>query len=457
MVGTHINRNITWAEMAGPFMAYLSRCSFMLQQGKFVADIACLLDEGAPSTMPVWGTGLKPGLPDGYDYDYINADVLLNRMTVSPDGRLVLPDGMSYSVLVLPQSSTMTLPVIRKINELVKAGARVIGPRPDGTPGYSGFPESEKTFSEYVLELWADLDGVSRTMRSHGKGQLFWGTTVKTVLDRLGIIPDVENFRPLDAGVNWIHRRTGDADIYFIVNSNDSPVRTELRFRITGKEPELWDPATGLTEPAGYTISENATIVPLDLDEREALFVIFRKETSHTSRSIPDNSTVLLAILKGLWEITFMPDMGAPSTIISDKLESWTNNSDEGVKYYSGTAVYKTTINVPASWIKGDIKNYIDLGKVSDIAEVAINGKSSGILWKQPFRADITGSLKKGNNTLEIKITNQWTNRLIGDQKLPPDKKVLNSSIMVWGRSLNESGLLGPVKILKQYDYEETW
>jgi hypothetical protein len=439
-------------------MKYLARNSYMLQQGKFIADLAYLLDEGAPSTMPIWGSGLNPAPPEGYDYDYINADVLINRMTVSSDGRLVLPDGMSYAILVLPNSDLMTLPVLRKIKELVKAGATVMGPRPESTPGYSGYPGSEEIFKALVSELWADLDGVSRTTRVFGKGKILWGTPVKTVLDKLGIIPDVEYSKPLDSRIDWIHRRAGDTDIYFLVNSTDNPLDTEVRFRVTGKEAETWDPATGQIEPAGYTISDNETVVPLNLTERESVFVIFPKKITVTSRSPEqDYPGLLLATLQGPWEISFPPDLGAPAKIIFNKLESWTTNSDEGVKYFSGSATYSKTIEVSKSWLKGDIKLFIDLGKVCDIAEVTVNGTKSGILWKVPFRANITGLLKKGTNKIEIKITNQWTNRLIGDQKSTPDKKILNSSVMVWGRNLNESGLLGPVKIYKYYDYEETF
>jgi len=457
MVGTHINRNITWAELAEPFMKYLARNSFMLQQGKFVADIAYLLDEGAPSTMPIWGTGLNPAPPEGYDYDYINADVLINRMAVSSDGRLILPDGMSYAVLVLPNSDRMTLPVLRKIHELVKAGGTVIGPRPESIPGYSGYPESEASFEALVSELWADLDGISRTMRSYGKGKIFWGTPLKTVLDKSGTGPDVEYGKPLDSRVDWIHRRTEDSDIYFLVNSTDIPLDTELRFRVTGKEAEIWDPASGQIEPAGYTISDDETIVPIHLTEREAVFVVFRKETTVTSRSSEQDSPGLLATLSGPWEISFPPDLGAPAKITLDKLESWTTNSDEGVKYFSGSATYTKTIEAPKSWLQGNTKLFLDLGKVCDIAEITINGTSSGTLWKAPFTANITGLFKKGRNTIEIKITNQWTNRLIGDQRSARDKKILNSPVMVLRRDLNESGLLGPVKILKYVDYEETW
>jgi hypothetical protein len=351
----------------------------------------------------------------------------------------------------------MTLPVLRKINELVKAGATVIGPKPESTPGYSGYPGSEEIFKALVSELWADLDGVSRTKRVYGKGKIYWVTSVKTVLDKLGIIPDVEYSKPLDSRIDWIHRRAGDTDIYFLVNSSDDPLDTEVRFRVTGKEAELWDPATGNIIPSGYTIKENRTVVPVHFTERQSLFVVLRKKTDIKTRSFVQPTFKILATLAGPWEVIFPSGMGAPEKTSLNSLESWTASKDEGVKYFSGTALYTKTFEVPKSWIQPDTKLILDLGKVADIAEVTINGTRSGLLWNAPFRTDITGLLKKGTNKIEVKVTNQWTNRLIGDQKSTPDKKILNSSVMVWGRNLNESGLLGPVTILKYLNYEKTY
>jgi hypothetical protein len=370
-------------------------------------------------------------------------------MAVSPDGRLVLPDGMSYSILVLPNSDRMTLPVLRKINELVKAGATIIGPRPESTPGYSGYPGSEEMLRSIVSEIWADLDGISRTRRACGKGKIFWGTPVKTVLEMYGTGPDVEYSKPLDSKVDWIHRRLNVSDIYFLVNSTDRPLDTEIRFRVTGKEAEIWDPVTGKIEPAGYITSGSNTIVPVDLTERQSLFVVFRNKTNVPSESVTHNSSETLATLTGPWEISFPAGMGAPEKITLSNLESWTINTDEGVKYFSGTAQYLKTFEVPKNWIQPGTKLFLDLGKVGDIAEVTVNGTQTGILWEPPFRTEITSLLKKGINKIEIKVTNQWTNRLIGDQKAGAGKKVLNSSVFVRGRDLNESGLLGPVEIIK--------
>jgi hypothetical protein len=270
-------------------------------------------------------------------------------------------------------------------------------------------------------------------------------------------MPDVEYSKPLDSRIDWIHRRDGDTDIYFLVNSTDNPIDTEVRFRVTGKEAELWDPVTGTIIPSGYAIKENRTVVPVNFTERQSLFIVLRNKTDLMTRSFAQTTSELLVSLTGPWEVSFPSDMGAPEKLTLNSLESWTASKDEGVKYFSGTAMYTKTFEVPKSRIQPDAKLMLDLGKVADIAEVTINGIWTGLLWNAPYRTDITGLLKKGMNKIEIKITNQWTNRLIGDQKSTPDKKILNSSVMVWGRNLNESGLLGPVKIYKYYDYEETF
>ena len=450
MVGTHINRNITWAENAEPFMKYLARNSYMLQQGKFVADLAYLLDEGAPSTMPIWGSGLTPAVPDGYDFDYINADVLLTRMSVASDGKLVLPDGMKYSVLVLPEAKYMSIPVARKILELVKDGARVTGPRPVSTPGFTGFPDSEKEFESVMNELWGDLDGISRTKRVVGKGMICWGMPLKTVLEISGARPDLEYSAGLDSKINWIHRQTNDADIYFVVNSSDKALNTEIRFRVSGKEAEIWDPASGTIEPSDYKIEAENTIVPAYFEQRQSAFFVFRKNTLQEERTTVSQVAAETINIDGPWNITFPSGMGAPEKVTITAPESWTVNADEGIKYFSGTAVYEKNVEISGKLLGKQGRFILDLGRVGDMAEVKVNGTSTGLLWKAPYTTDITSLLKKGQNNIEISVTNQWTNRIIGDMNSAPEKKVLNASLMMRrGGILPESGLLGPVKLVR--------
>jgi hypothetical protein len=450
MVGTHINRNITWAEQAKPFMTYLARNSFMLQQGKFVADIAYLLDEGAPSTMPIWGTGLNPAPPEGFDYDYINADVLISRMSADRNGRLILPDSMSYSVLVLPNTEMMTLPVLLKLHGLVKNGATVIGRRPQRTPGLSGYPASEAKLKLLADDLWGDLDGISRTRRPFGKGQVIWGMPLTSVLHLLKVTKDFEYSHPLDADVSWIHRRSGDTDIYFIANRTDNELKTDARFRVTGREAEIWDPVTGYAKPASYTFDNEKTIVPLQLAERQSVYIVFRNKSNAASRAIVPTVLTQLSTVEGPWEISFPAGMGAPEKTSMIKLESWTKNDNQGIKYFSGTATYSKSLNVPGKWIQAGTKLVLDLGRVADIAEVIVNGTSADILWLFPYRCEITSLLKSGNNKLVIRVTDEWTNRLIGDRLAKPGEKVLNSSLFTRGNQPNESGLLGPVIIFME-------
>ena len=449
MVGTHINRNITWAEKAAPFMAYLARNSYMLQKGLYVADIAYLLNEGAPSTMPFWGAGLQPATPEGYQFDYFNADALVTRMSADANGNIVLPDGMSYRVLVLPNIDEMTLPVLLKIKELVKSGVTVVGPKPVKAPGLTNFPGSDLEIHELAAEIWGDLDGVSRTKRSYGKGKIFWGMPLKNVMSALGIVPDVEYSKPLDSDLSWIHRRDGDTDIYFFVNRSDMPQNIDIRLRITGKEAELWHSDNGLSEPAAFSIQNNTTTVPLHLNERETVFVVFSKKTSEISRTVPVHSPTLLALIDGPWQVSFPPKMGAPATVQLNQLESWTMNSDEGVKYFSGTATYSKSFEIKKSQLISGQKIYLDLGKVADIAEVTLNGKKLDISWKAPYRLEITQAIQAGKNQLEINVTNEWTNRLIGDRAAGPDKKILDAYTAPFGGAyqLTTSGLIGPVKI----------
>ncbi len=255
MVGTHFNRNITWAEQAKPVLSYLSRCSYMLSQGLFTADFAYLLNEGAPSSQPFWGAGLQPAVPDGYDYDTVNADVLLNRMSVGPDGRIVLPDSMSYRVLVLPQIDRIRPQLLRKIKELVMGGATVVGPKPALSPSLQGgYPQADLEVQQLANEIWGDLDGVQRNKHFLGKGLVTWGIPLSDVVALLKAPKDAEFAGPLDSKLVWLHRHTPDAEIYYVSNQTDRAQEIQARFRVAGKEAERWHPDTGTTEPAAYSI-----------------------------------------------------------------------------------------------------------------------------------------------------------------------------------------------------------
>jgi len=455
MVGTHLHRNITWAEQAKPLFTYFARTSHLLQQGLFVADLAYLLDEGAPSTPPIWGAGTRPSPPDGYDYDFINADVLLNRLSVADDGRLLLPDGMSYRVLILPESRAMRPELARKLRDLVAAGATIVGPRPTHSPSLANYPTADADLHALAADLWGDLDGASRTVRHYGKGRVIWGQPLNEVLPSLAIPKDFDYARGLDAEIAWLHRRTSTADIYYLANTTDHPQTFDARFRVAGKEAELWHADTGKIEPASYRIDADRTTVPLRLAERQSLFVVFRKKAALAARTVASPAAAqTLASLDRDWTVRFQENLGASHELSLAQLAPWSEHADDGVKYFSGSAVYTKRLHAPRDWFLPDTGLFLDLGHVGDIAEVTLNGRPLGLLWHPPYEIDITGALHPGDNLIEIKVTNQWTNRLIGDRNVSAEKRVFADSAALPNRmrgpepKLPDSGLIGPVRLL---------
>lgn len=487
MVGTNINRNITWAELAGPVMKYFARVSYMLQQGSPVADLAYLLPEGAPSTQPFWGAGLLPKPPAGYDYDCINTDVLLHRTSVTPDGQIhvegsgAMPDGMNYRALMLPPTTKMTPEVLRKLHEMVEGGATIVGPRPASSPSLAHYLDADAEIRALATDLWGDMDGVTDTQHAFGKGMTYWGLSVDEVLSRLHVRPDFVSSGSVETPPAWIHRRTADGDIYFVVNQADAPLQIDARFRATGKDVEVWRPMTGqmdevkrnspaMTEvpdrsgnrqpgiqPAAYVEEPGFTTVSLDLAERESVFVILRNASPAEAQPQAHKVETPLATLSGPWTLTFPPNWGAPPSIRMTDLVSWTANSDPGVKYFSGTATYTKDVQAPVTWFQPAGQILLDLGEVRDIAQVKVNGKPVGIVWAPPYRLDLTGALKPGKNHLEIEVTNEWTNRIVGDRLLPAEKRVLSQAgpapprggFFFGPREPAESGLIGSVRLIR--------
>jgi hypothetical protein len=492
MVGTHINRNITWAELARPFMTYVARVSYMLQQGTPTADLAYLLPEGAPSTMPFWGDGLQPAPPSGYDYDYVNTDILLHHMSVAADGRVhvdgssEMPEGMSYRVLVLPPTTVMTPEVAGQLKELVAAGATIVGARPVSSPSLAGGADVDAGVRAAAMDVWGDMDGVTLNQHALGKGMTYWGLTLDEVLSRVGAAPDFAATGALDEAPAWVHRRTKDADIYFVANQADRAVHLEARFRVTGRDVQVWRPMDGGMDrgavyasgammedrsgnrqpgiqPAAYVERDGFTTVPLELAERESVFVVFRDKAaglarSDTARSAAAVTETKLAAVTGPWTLSFPAGCGAPASVSMAKLASWTESADAGVKYFSGTATYAKSVTAQAGWFKPGRRIYLDLGKVRDIAEVKVNGKAVGMVWAPPYRVDLTGALRPGANKVKIAVTNEWTNRLIGD-RLMPEKHVLTppgapgAAVPLAGfaagpREPIESGLVGEVELV---------
>lgn len=472
--GTHFDRNITWWDQSNAFFDYLSRCQFLLQQGRFVADVCYFVGEDAPSYCQVYSK-----TPAGYDNDSINGEVLMTRLSVK-DGRLVLPDGMSYRLLVLPAQlaedpeawkklamqlgfsvplwppqTTITPEALNKIASFVEAGATVVGPRPTGSPSLKSYPACDREVKALADKLWGPAEegktGTSAptSERTYGKGRVVWGKSVAEVLRANGILPD---FTCEGSQFDFIHRSMIGAEIYFVSNNGDEAARATCTFRVGGRQPELWDPLNGeIRDAAAFAqTSDFRTTVPLELGPRGSLFVVFRKpieagKNGAGKRNFPAYSRI--AEVKGPWTVHFDPKWGGPESAEFPELVDWTERLEEGIKYYSGKATYVTTFELETPTSDPPSGIYLDLGELNNVAEVRLNGKDFGVRWTKPFRVDISTAARSGRNNLEIDIVNLWPNRLVGDAHLPPEKWFCKTNVRKFTRDypLLPSGLLGPV------------
>ncbi len=439
--GLHYERTNTWWEMSGPWHQYLSRCQFMLRQGHYVADLLYLRPEVPHQTYFT----PKPEVPAGYRYDECSAQALIARASAK-DGRIVLPDGMSYRLLVLPPQTAMTPALLKKLRDLVAAGAIILGTPPKTSPSLSGYPDCDGEVARLARELWIENNGTAAADHPFGKGEVFSGVSLPAILEKLKIPPDFTADTPL----NWIHRRVGTTEVYFVANPQDKPIAARCTFRVTGMQPEYWNPESGTREPLPVDETSAAgTTVTLRFDPAGSAFVVFRDPASDSKQvASPFPETEPAGELAGPWELSFPPKWGAPDKITLPSLISWSESADPGVKYFSGTATHSKTFTAEQSLLASGQRVFLDLGDVQVMARVKLNGRDLGILWKSPFRVEITGALKSGKNKLEIEVVNLWPNRMIGDAAQPPDKRFTWSSWEPFKSDspLLKSGLLGPVR-----------
>jgi hypothetical protein len=598
--GTHFGRTNTWWELSKPWMQYIARSQFLLQQGHTVADVLFFSGEAAPN-----GGIFRPDLKaKGYDYDVVGTDLIM-KLSVK-DGKICTPAGGSYRLLVLPETEWMTPELAKKVAELVEAGAMVLGPKPKHSPSLVSYPACDADVQKIADELWPTTPGE----RTVGKGKVVTGRSVEKVLAADKVLPDFAAAHG-KATFDFIHRAVDDADIYFVSNGKRTPETINCAFRTVGRQPELWDAQSGEIQPAPMWWAKNGcTVVPLSLEQAGSVFVVFREPAAAPTDSITsvmnladaaskkaklkirkaifgafnqpnagkvdvtaklaalapdgqlevtanndlagsdpaynvvkqlrvdyvldgvaksitvaenqvlrlpveqtvglppaprlslenghvflttgiagryfltrvngDNQSIVVDDLpkpaeqSGSWDVTFQESRGAPAKAVFEKLISWPDHKDKGIKYFSGTATYRKTINVPAERFGENRSILLDLGSVKEIAEVRLNGQDLGILWKAPFRVDITKAAKQGDNELEVRVTNLWPNRLIGDEQYPDDCQWDGIHLKKWpdwmvkgeprpvkerltfftwkhwhkDSPLQPSGLLGPVKLL---------
>jgi hypothetical protein len=441
--GNEFNRHNTWFSYMNLFTMYLKRTNFMLQQGKYVADVAYFIGEDVPKMTGV----TDPALPPGYSYDYINAEVINTRVKVV-DGRLVLPDGMSYKLLVLPKLKTIRPELLSKIKELILQGAVVMGPAPERSPSLANFPEADKEVKKLVADIWGEVNGTTVKARALGKGKVLSGFDMQTALNDLGIVPDFSS--NTKDQVLYIHRSTPGEQIYFLSNQNEREIKLNPEFRVEGMRPEIWDPVTGeIRVLPEYTQREKSTEVPLTLAPLQSVFIVFKKSsTPQATKATNFPAANSVVEIKGPWKISFDEKMRGPKEpVIFNKLVDWTSRPEQAIKYYSGTAVYNNSFK--STKAAAGERIYLNLEGVKIMAKLQVNGISVGGVWTAPWRVDITDALKGGNNTLEISVVNTWVNRLIGDSKLPEAQRKTwtNNNPYRPDSKLEASGLTGTVTI----------
>jgi hypothetical protein len=455
--GTHLSRNVTWWPKAKPFLDYLARGSFLLQRGRFVADVLYYYGDGGMNF--VLPRRNPSSLGPGYDYDVTNADVILNRLTVR-DGRLTLPDGTSYAALVLPESDAIHPPVLEKIDALVRAGATLVGPRPRRASGLQGFPTADEQVQQLAAQIWGDLDGRSHTRRTHGRGRVYLGVPEREVLAELKIAPDFLAPPALD----FTHRTDREGEIYFVRNKTAAPVQATASFRESRGTVAFWDPMHGAIRPLpGARVVEGRTEVPLKLAAHGAGFVVFRRDAApppaaaNAPRSAPATSgdTGLpppLELDTG-WSVAFTAPFEPPAAVSLSRIAPWTELSSPEHRYFAGSGKYRHTLNLPAGWRARAGRVELELGRLWAIGEVWVNGVSLGVLWAPPFSVDCTAALRDGENEIIVEVLSTWHNRLVGEARGEIPKRtrtnIVTSQRKAW-KDLDPipAGLFGPVRLV---------
>lgn len=504
--GSHITTRQTWWDLSEGLHRYLARCGALLMQGHFTADAAYYYGDEVP--LFAKPKHLRSGLGYGYDYDDLNTEILL-RATVNAEGQIALPSGMRYAVLVLPEKEKrMSLAVLEKIERLIREGATVIGTKPERTYGLSGYPAGQERLKELAGRLWGTARPDQVYDRSYGQGRLISGKTARQVLGEKGIGPDLA-VHPLSAQaqIDFIHRQTGNADIYFLRNAAGQEIDFEAKFRVSNRQPELWNADTGrMIRLAAWRETDTGLILPIHLPAHGSVFAVFtsppdrephittvrhegraifpRREEGASrfeARRVPDGricfgasapgryelefshggkqSVTLdpgLAPLEitGPWEVRFPAGWDAPVRQVFESLRSWTDSTNAATRAFSGTAVYAKQFDVEARLPAGQ-RVLLSLGGVREVARVYLNGREAGLSSFAPHVLEVTGLLRPGENSLVIEVANTWLNRLVADDTLPEAQRKTHTNLTgpVGGQRWRDaqpkpSGLLGPVRLV---------
>jgi hypothetical protein len=479
--GVHWDRNQTWWPMVGSYHQYITRCSYILQQGNTVADVLYLNPEGSPHVFRPPFTALigNDTIPDrrGYNFDGCAPGQLYKASVVN--GNIVFPGGANYKILVLPAVQTMTPALLEKIAALVKAGATVYGSPPTKSPSLVGYPAVDSRIASLVETVWGPTPDGAQQAHAYGKGRVIWrGVGIRldnlyptydvtaTILKDMKVPEDFES----DGPIRYTHRASPTWDAYFIANKTGETITANATFRSTKGTPQLWDPLIGkVTVLAEFKKQGAQTTIPVQLAAYQSYFVVFAKDAVPaiaTAKKKNFTAPVTVATLNGPWNVSFDPKWGGPKNIVFDDLQDWTLRPEKGIKYYSGLATYTKQFDMPVT----TGKLFINLGQIKNLARVKLNGKDLGVVWTAPWLVEIPAGLLQKQNKLEIEVANLWPNRLIGDQQLPNDgpangkwpewllkgeprksKRYTFTSFNPYNKNtkLLSSGLMGPVIVQK--------
>ena len=442
--GNEFNRKNTWFEHFDLFSGYLKRAGYMLQQGLNVADIAYFIGEDAPKMTGV----TDPGVPQGRQFDYINGEVLRETAGVDAKGRLVLPHGTTYEVLVLPKLDTMRPELLARIEKLVHAGAFVLGPKPVRSPSLAGQPQADARVKEIADRLWGDVDGKTVKSATRGKGMIAWGLSLDEALKMRNCGTDLQH----DGRAHLIHahRTMPNAELYFVAcfGGRAAP-SVDVSFRVSGRVPEIWDAATGEIREADTWHFENGrTVVNLSFAPHGSLFVVFAKDAAGRTGATAKPAGAPLEVA-GPWSLAFESDpihRGPAKPVKTARLFDLATSADPAVKFYSGKIVYSTTFTCkgPAA------RRVLDLGDVQVTAKVKVNGKAAGGVCFAPYRLDVTEFVKEGVNELEVEVCDLWVNRLVGDNDVADRPTWTSLPCCGKGTALRNSGLIGPVRLIPE-------